>query len=66
MKSMYVVTHTAWKTQETTVLAVFRSENLAGIYRHHHPDSRQVKIIRVSVMDGTAEMNRMVLEGKAV
>lgn len=63
MKSMYVVTHTTWKTSETKVLAVFQSESLAGIYRHHHRDPSQVKITKVQVMDGTPEMNRMVLEG---
>ena len=64
MKSMYVVTHTTWKTSETKVLAVFKSESLAGIYRHYHRDPHQVKITCVPVMDGTPEMNRIVLEGK--
>jgi hypothetical protein len=71
MKSMYVVTHTTWHadeaalTGETKVLAIFKSESLAGIYCHHHRDPHQVKITKVQVMDGTPEMNRMVLEGKA-
>lgn len=65
MKSMYVVTHTTWKTGETKVLAIFKSESLAGIYCHYHAGSLRLKITRVQVMDGTPEMNRMVLEGKA-
>lgn len=49
------------------VLAAFESEHLAEVYLHHvSHDSRYLKyrVLEFAIMDGTPEMNKIVLEGE--
>jgi hypothetical protein len=69
IRFMYVVTCIRWKTSETTVMAVFRNHNLANIYVRtystiHGTPRVVLGITKVPVMDGTPEMNKIVLESK--
>jgi hypothetical protein len=65
VKFIYVVTTTKWKTQETTVLACFENKDLAGIYAHSHSHMDSIKVHEVPLMDGTPEMNEIVLSVSA-
>ena len=67
MKKIYLVL-SKLKSNHVRVLASFESESLAGIYRRHKEvleghEYVNFHVVEVPLMDGTPEMNEIVLSG---